>query len=151
MDRIVDAVSVGRFAAQSQERRREWLAAALLLLVSGCATPPVTQSNQATPVAAKKAVTHATPRPGQGFPQTEDFYPLQSKRLGETGTPDVRACVNADGTLSAPPTLVRTSGSVRLDEAALALAAAGSGHYMPATENGNPVSECFVFRIGFFR
>ena len=75
---------------------------------------------------------------------------MESKKLGETGGPDVRACLDANGNLTASPTLVRTSGSVRLDQAGLKLAAAGSGHYEPATENGKPVPECFVYRIVFF-
>jgi hypothetical protein len=72
-----------------------------------------------------------------------------TKKLGETGASDVRACVDITGKLTMPPTLVRTSGSPRLDQAALKLATAGSGHYLPAIEHGQLVSACFVFRIRF--
>jgi len=34
-------------------------------------------------------------------------------------------------------------------EGALKLATAGSGHYQPATEDGKPIQDCFVFRIKF--
>ena len=36
------------------------------------------------PAPAKKAVVQ--PRPGKGFPSTEDYYPPASKRLGEEGS-----------------------------------------------------------------
>jgi len=119
----------------------------LVVLMTGCAASP--RANSSPVPLASKIVRHTTPRPGRGFPQTGDFYPLESKKLGETGGPDVRACLDANGNLTAPPVLVRSSGSVRLDEAGLRLAAAGSGHYEPATENGRPVAECFVYRIAF--
>jgi hypothetical protein len=38
---------------------------------------------------------------------------------------------------------------IALDQAALALATAGSGHYLPATDNGKPVPDCFVYKIWF--
>ncbi|TLY91210.1 MAG: energy transducer TonB, partial [Gammaproteobacteria bacterium] len=43
----------------------------------------------------------------------------------------------------------RSSGSARLDDGALKLAHAGSGHYRPTTEDGRPVDSCYVFRIRF--
>jgi hypothetical protein len=36
-----------------------------------------------------------------------------------------------------------------LDEGALKLAKAASGHYKPGTEDGTPVSQCFTFRVKF--
>jgi hypothetical protein len=47
------------------------------------------------------------------------------------------------------PALAQPSGSQRLDEAALRLARAGSGHYRPTTENGAPVNACYSYRIRF--
>ena|SRR5436853_7623673 len=58
----------------------------------------------------------------------------------------------ASGTLyrlSADPTIARSSGSARLDEGAVRLAKAGSGHYRATTEDGRPVSSCFPFLIRF--
>jgi hypothetical protein len=89
------------------------------------------------------------PRAGRGFPSAEDFYPRASKRLGESGAPVVHACVGADGTLTEKPTIVMTSASARLDEAAIRLATAGSGHYMPAIKDGQPIPQCFSFMVRF--
>lgn len=86
---------------------------------------------------------------GPGFPNTEDYYPSISKQLGEEGASAIQVCVNAGGRLVADPTLVASSGNVRLDGAALRLAKAGSGHYRPDTEDGQPMQSCFAFRIRF--
>jgi TonB family protein len=87
--------------------------------------------------------------PGKGFPNTADFYPSASIRLGEMGVAAVRACVDGIGRLTADPTIVQSSGKPRLDEAALKLARAGSGHYRATTEDGKPVSSCYAFGIRF--
>lgn len=87
--------------------------------------------------------------PGTGFPQTADFYPSHSIRLGEEGLTTLRVCVDPRGRLTSAPTTVRGSGSSRLDEAALKLAQAGSGHYRASTEDGLPVSSCYAFGVRF--
>ena len=87
--------------------------------------------------------------PGKGFPNTEDYYPAASKRLGEEGSAAVTVCVDPSGKLTAEPTIKDSSGSARLDEGALKLAKAGNGHYKPATEDGKPISACTAFRIKF--
>jgi TonB family protein len=87
--------------------------------------------------------------PGAGFPNTGDYYPQTSRRLGETGVTTVRVCVDGDGRLSADPVVAQSSGSPRLDSGAVALAKAGSGHYRSTTENGRPVPYCYPFRIRF--
>ena len=43
----------------------------------------------------------------------------------------------------------KSSGFARLDAGALALAKAGSGAYRSTTENGQPVTSCYAFRIRF--
>lgn len=96
---------------------------------------------------AKKVVVVA--RPGKNFPQTEDYYPPASKRLGEEGSANVHVCVGPNGKLTEDPTLAQTSGSARLDDGALKLAKAGSGHYTPGTEDGAPATTCVVFKIKF--
>jgi protein TonB len=95
------------------------------------------------------AVTRVLGGPGPGFPDTDPFYPPASKRLGETGSATVRVCVDGNGRLASDPIMARSSGSTRLDEAALKLAKAGSGHYRSTTEDGRPVSYCYPFRIRF--
>jgi TonB family protein len=87
--------------------------------------------------------------PGAGFPETADFYPSPSIRLGEEGLSTVRVCVDQKGRLTSEPTTVRGSGIARLDEAALKLARAGSGHYRASTEDGQPVNSCYPFGIRF--
>jgi TonB family protein len=112
---------------------------------------------QATPQAPLDPTSVAVPRtghrvwggPGKGFPNTDDHYPSMSRRLGETGTSTVHVCVDPQGHLTADPTLVQSSGSRRIDDAALDLAKAGSGHYRPTTEDGTPVTSCYSYRAKF--
>jgi TonB family protein len=87
--------------------------------------------------------------PGKGFPTTQDYYPEASRRIAETGAANVQVCVDPQGRLIGDPLLANTSGSRRLDDAALNLARAGSGHYRPSTENSEPVSSCYAYRIRF--
>jgi TonB family protein len=87
--------------------------------------------------------------PGSGFPNTDDYYPSIAKRLEEQGVTTVGVCVGADGRLTSVPTIAQTSGSSRLDDGALLLAKAGSGHYRAATEDGRPVNSCYSFRVRF--
>jgi protein TonB len=87
--------------------------------------------------------------PGKGFPNTEDYYPADAIRKGQEGAAIVRSCVDERGRLTTMPTVAQTSGTASLDEGALRLAKAGSGHYRPATEDGQPVSSCFEFRVTF--
>lgn len=94
-----------------------------------------------------KPVKRVPPKPGRNFPTAEEYYPTASKRLGEQGAANVRACVGTNGRLTEEPTIVESSGSARLDEGAIKLAKAG--RYVPGTEDGKPVPMCFVFRIKF--
>jgi periplasmic protein TonB len=87
--------------------------------------------------------------PGAGFPNLDDYYPDMARRLSEQGTATVRVCVDVHGRLTGEPTTLDGSGSSRLDEGALRLARAGSGHYRPSTEDGRPVSACYPVRIRF--
>jgi TonB family protein len=87
--------------------------------------------------------------PGAGFPETADYYPSPSIRLGEEGMSIVQVCVDRKGRLTSEPSTVKGSGSARLDEAALRLARAGSGHYRATTEDGRPVDSCYPFGIRF--
>lgn len=111
-----------------------------------------------TAITAVAATPHAPappPRPsnriaaklGKNFPNTEDYYPAASKRLGEEGSPTLRVCVGADNKLTEVPSIAKSSGSARLDEGAVSLAKAG--RYVAASEDGRPVPSCFEFRIVF--
>src|SRR5215469_16022648 len=109
---------------------------------------PVPKAPPPPPAPVAKKVQVA-PRPGKGFPSSEDYYPPASKRLGEEGSANIHVCVGPNGKLTEDPTLAQTSGFPRLDEGAVKLAKAASGHYQPATEDGQPVAACTVFKIKF--
>jgi TonB family protein len=106
---------------------------------------PVT-SNPGTPI---RVVNRVLGGPGKAFPNTDDFYPPTEIRMGRTGISTVQVCTDDKGRLTAAPTLAQSSGSAGLDEGALKLAKAGSGHYRATTEDGRAVSSCYVFRVKF--
>jgi TonB family protein len=87
--------------------------------------------------------------PGPGFPATDDFYPTAAERLEEQGVATVRVCVDPSGRLTSAPTTVQSSGYPRLDEGAVQLAKAGSGHYRASTEDGRAVNSCYAFHVRF--
>jgi TonB family protein len=101
------------------------------------------------PAAPPHVVQQVAGGPGAGFPETADFYPSLSIHLGEEGMSIVRVCVDAKGRLTSDPTTVQGSGITRLDQGALKLARAGSGHYRAATEDGQPVNSCYPVGIRF--
>ncbi len=87
--------------------------------------------------------------PGAGFPSSDEYYPQVAKLMEEHGAVTVSVCVDTNGRLTASPTLVQTSGSLRLDGGALLLAKVGSGRYRPTTEDGRAVNSCYQFRVRF--
>lgn len=87
------------------------------------------------------------PTLGRNFPNSEDYYPAASKRLGETGSPVVHVCVGPNGRLTEEPTIAKSSGSARLDEGAIKLAKAG--RYVPGSVDGQPTTLCLDFRVKF--
>jgi TonB family protein len=113
-------------------------------------TPPVVNIDQGLPPREPSPIVQQlTGGPAAGFPETADFYPPPSIRLGEEGTSIVQVCVDRKGRLTSAPSTVKGSGSERLDQAALKLARAGSGHYRATTEDGQPVNSCYPFGIRF--
>jgi len=94
-------------------------------------------------------VHRITGGPGTGFPDADDFYPSTARRLGEEGIGTLHVCVDPKGRLTQAPGVVSSTGSERLDAAALKLATVGSGHYRANTEDGRAVDSCFAFRIRF--
>ena len=111
------------------------------------------KTDESTTPSAGSALTHEVRRidggPGVGFPVTDEFYPSAAKRLEEQGIATVRVCVDPSGRLTSAPVTVQSSGYTRLDEGAIQLAKAGSGHYRASTEDGRPVESCYAFRIRF--
>ena len=109
--------------------------------------PPSTR--EMPPATPPRDVDRVQGGPGKGFPATDDYYPSAAKRMEEQGTTTVRVCVDPSGRLTSDPAAVQTSGSARLDQGALQLAKAGSGHYRATTEDGRPVNSCYSFRVRF--
>jgi TonB family protein len=105
------------------------------------------------PPQPRETPTHIVSRvlggPGAGFPETSDFYPAPEIRAGNEGVSTVSVCVDPKGRLTSAPTIYKSSGFPRLDEGALKLARAGSGHYRANTEDGQPVNSCYPFGIRF--
>ncbi len=101
------------------------------------------------PPAVPVAVNRVQGGPGIGFPSADDFYPSSAIRREEQGIATVKACVDRDGRLTSDPTIIRPTGSPRLDQGALRLAMAGSGYYRASTEDGRPVNSCYPFNIRF--
>lgn len=119
--------------------------AAMSITEGAPADPPDAERRAPEP----KVVNRVQGGPGVGFPRTDDFYPDASRRAGETGIATILACVDGKGRLSVDPAILQSTGSARLDESALRLARAGSGHYRATTEDGRPVNACYPFRIRF--
>jgi protein TonB len=109
----------------------------------------VSSRPEAPPVIPSHEVTRVQGGPGIGFPNTDDYYPSIAKRMEEQGVTTVRVCVGVNGRLISDPTIAQTSGSPRLDDGALLLAKAGSGHYRAATEDGRAVNSCYSYRVRF--
>jgi periplasmic protein TonB len=109
----------------------------------------LTSRPEAPPAISPHDVIRAQGGPGSGFPTTDDYYPSIAKRMEEQGVTTVRVCVGANGRLTSDPTIAQTSGSPRLDDGALLLAKAGSGHYRASTEDGRAVNSCYSYRVRF--
>jgi periplasmic protein TonB len=86
---------------------------------------------------------------GKGMPSTDEYYPSSARRLGQEGLVGVNLCIGPDGKLSKAPTVVKSSGTASLDEAAIRYANATSGHWKPATENGQAVEKCSQLPVRF--
>ena len=119
---------------------------------------PAASQTHAITVVKKVLRTVAPPAPvrvtqlaaiQRDFPSTDDYYPDASRRLGEQGTALVHMCIGAGGRVVGDPTMAKSSGSSRLDQAAIRYAKATSGHFSPETRNGVPVTVCTNLPIRF--
>ena len=80
-------------------------------------------------------------------PSTDDYYPPTSRRMNETGRAIVGICADTAGKVSGEPKLVTSSGSSRLDEAAVRWAS--HARLTPGTLNGQAVASCANFAVVF--
>lgn len=104
-------------------------------------------SKPQAPAPPPHAAAPGTPAHPIKLPNTEDYYPSASSRLGEEGTATVHVCVDPSGKLAQAPSVSQTSGKPRLDEGAINLAKAG--RYAPAVADGKPAAGCVDFRVKF--
>ncbi len=79
---------------------------------------------------------------------TDDYYPSQSLSLGEQGVAVVRICVTPAGKLDGRPAIETSSGSPRLDAAAISWAREAL-RFTPATRDGVAVAACKGFKVNF--
>lgn len=107
--------------------------------------PPIPQQ----PPVQTHVVQQVQGGPGAGFPNPDDFYPESARLLQEQGVATLQVCVDEKGRLNAAPSVLQSAGSQRLDEGALKLAKAGSGHYRATTQDGQPVPSCYPLAIRF--
>lgn len=88
-------------------------------LAAGCATRPPPPPHPLPPLWF-----------GKGFPSLDGYYPAGSLPNREEGTALVDVCVSPNSQLARPPTIIRSTGSPRLDAAAIRFAYATSGHWV---------------------
>jgi protein TonB len=98
---------------------------------------------KAAPAPAPRAVVKMKAK----FPSTDDYYPAASIRLEEEGSVVVKTCVGPNGKLSETPSVVTSSNSARLDEAAVKLARAG--RFTAGTIDGVATTDCISTRVRF--
>ncbi|MFM1887453.1 MAG: hypothetical protein RL026_2610 [Pseudomonadota bacterium] len=100
------------------------------------------------PKPVERTVVKVAPRlnPRANQPDSEEYYPPSSKRLGEQGNVVVRSCIDPKGKL-VEATIQESSGVARLDEAAIKYARAL--RYLAGTEDGKAADACFAFRVRF--
>jgi protein TonB len=80
-------------------------------------------------------------------PSTDDYYPPTSIRMNETGSAVIKLCAAADGSVAGTPTLEKSSGSSRLDEAAIKWGI--HVRMKPATSDGKPIGGCVPLKVSF--
>jgi protein TonB len=81
------------------------------------------------------------------LPDSQDYYPDELRRLRVQGATDTEVCVDERGVRRGEPRIEQSSGSDRLDIAALNVAR--HGRYARSVQGETPVANCYHFRIIF--
>lgn len=81
------------------------------------------------------------------LPNTDEYYPPAEIRGNVEGASIVSVCVDANGRRSNEPSVVLSSGSANLDNAATRVAR--DGRYARALQGDQYVPNCYQFRIVF--
>jgi TonB family protein len=113
---------------------------------TGITLPVVSEPVAGTPAVAP--VIPATDLQSRAIRSPDDYYPSASLQLQEEGLAVVHVCVGPTGRLEGAPTVTSTSGSRRLDAAAVKWASEALA-FTPATRNGAAVSACKDYRVRF--
>lgn len=80
-------------------------------------------------------------------PGVMEFYPIEARVAREKGSVGLRVCAGPDGALAGEPTVLKSSGSERLDVAARNWAKAA--RWVPATSNRRAVEGCVELTARF--
>jgi periplasmic protein TonB len=107
---------------------------------------PVPVAPPPAPV-ARQPVTTPVKLDLKRSPSTDDFYPESSRRNGDVGVVQIRACSSPDGRTAGEATVAQSSGFPKLDEAAVKWAR--RARWIAATEDGKPVQACSSFNVRF--
>jgi protein TonB len=100
------------------------------------APPPV---HQAVIVPAALDIKHS--------PSPQEYYPPTSIRMNEAGTAIIKLCAAADGSVAGTPSVEKSSGSSRLDEAAVKWGV--HVRMKPETSDGKPIGGCVPLKVTF--
>jgi protein TonB len=119
--------------------------------------PPEPNSTAITQVTSKPVAAPPAPRAPdvrtraqldqRHSPSTDDYYPAASRRMSETGSTTVNVCLDESGKQTGTPTVQKSSGSGRLDEAAVSWAS--HARFILGTLNGKSIADCTAFRVTF--
>jgi periplasmic protein TonB len=109
-------------------------------------TNTTTKHVDAPPPPAPRAVVRTNAVPLTKL-DPANFYPPTSIRMNETGSTLIKYCWGSDGKLTGAPTVQKSSGSSRLDEAAIRLGS--QEHMKPGTVDGKPVDGCASLSVKF--
>jgi TonB family protein len=130
------------------------LDSAAISCVSKLRFAPATQLGDGDPIdswqqfSLRWASRPSEPIAGAPMPITANARPDDAGVQAHSVT--VHVCVDETGKLAKDPTIVHSSGSASLDQAAVRIAAAGSAYYRPeASSNGRPASGCAQLAIKF--
>jgi len=113
---------------------------------TGITLPAAAEPIAGTP--GTNAEIPATELQSRAVRSPDDYYPATSIQLQEEGLAVVNVCVGPTGRPEGTPTVRRSSGSRRLDAAAVKWASEALA-FTPATRNGAAVSACREYRVRF--
>ncbi len=122
-----------------------WQQIAFRWAIQGNADQALTMSSQAPSSGASRAS-----EPIAGAQAQIAASARQDNFNGQANSVTVHVCVDETGRLEGDPTIVHSSGTASLDQAAVRIAASGSAYYRPDTSStGSPVSGCAQLAIKF--